>query len=450
MSKIRPFNFVFFVVPFVVWSMYWLAYYPALMSPDSIWQWKQMLTLELNNVHPALHTLSLWLITRLWLSPAAVALFQIMVFTLVCGWSLVVLGKAGVPRWAIFSALVFLSFYPGNGFMVITLWKDVWYSLVSLLLTLVILKILLEPNCLERWPVWLSLGLLLAAFPLYRHNGPVVTVITGLWLLLIFWPQRLLLGKVFLTLVLFLVLVQGALFSLLSVGPNKRIYLPLIHQTAAFLYYDAGLTPPEKELLNSFRSIRDKWNYSPYTAETTLYRRERLDFEKLYASRGEFLRLWWRNARAHPGILLRHQKQVTSFLWNIIPPPARHMRTVIRKISENDLGLATNSCLPALRCWLDRMVTVTTHRRIPFILLWRPAIFLYAVIIGLIVLCVRMRSLRFLILGAPVLGNTLSLMLSVNSAELRYQYPLLLAAPFLLAAAFMKRNAPAVGRDKEE
>jgi hypothetical protein len=450
MNQSRSCNFVFFIVPFVIWSMYWLAYYPALMSPDSIWQWKQMLPLELNNVHPALHTLSLWLITRLWLNPAAVALFQILAFTLVCGWSLIVLRRAGVPRWAVFSALIFLSLHPVNGFMVITLWKDVAYSLIILLLTILILKILLQPGCLERWRVWLSLGLLLAALPLYRHNGLAVTALTCLWLFINFQPQRLLLGKAFMTLLLLLVLVKSALFPLLSVGPNLRVCLPLIHQTAAFLHYDVDLTTPEKQLLNSFRPIGDRWSYNPYTAETTLYRGERLDFEKVEASRGKFLRLWWRNARTYPGILLRHQKQVTSFLWKIIPPPARHMRTVIREISENDLELATDSLFPALRRRLNRMVTITTHRQLPFILLWRPAIFLYAVIIGLIVLCVRMRSLRFMILGAPVLGNTISLMLSVSSAELRYQYPLLLCAPFLLAATFVRRTTPPPGRDKEE
>jgi len=44
-----------------------------------------------------------------------------------------------------------------------------------------------------------------------------------------------------------------------------------------------------------------------------------LDFEKVEANRGKFLRLWWRNARAHPGILLRHQGQVTFGSFNNLP-----------------------------------------------------------------------------------------------------------------------------------
>ncbi len=439
---------VFFLLPLLVWMTYWLAYYPALMSPDSIWQWKQMLSLELNNVHPALHTLSIWLITRLWLHPAAIALFQIAAFTLVCGWGLLVLRRVGVPRWAVWSALILLSLHPADGFMIITLWKDTLYSLFILLLTLLCLIMLREPGRIGKGS-WIALGLLLAGLPLFRHNGILVTVLLVPCLLLAFRTQRPQIGKACLTALLVLLPVRGILFPLLGVAPNIRGWQPLIHQTAALLHAGVRLTPEEEDLLNSFRSTADQWAYSPYTVETTLYRGERFDFETLTRRQGEFLRFWWRNVLAHPGTLLRHQKQVTSFLWNIVPPPDRHLRTVIGEISENDLGLATDSLFPAFRRLLDRVVIVTTHRQLPFILIWRPAIYLYAVIIGLVVLALRMRSPRFLVLGAPVLGNTLSLMVSVSSAELRYQYPLLLAVPFLLAAVFMEGNTPENGGEEE-
>jgi hypothetical protein len=85
----------------IVWSIYLLAYWPGLMSYDSLQQWEQMTTGQLDNWHPAFHTMSNWLITRLWLSPAAVALTQIATLSLLVGWTVARIRRLGAPGRAL-------------------------------------------------------------------------------------------------------------------------------------------------------------------------------------------------------------------------------------------------------------------------------------------------------------------------------------------------------------
>jgi hypothetical protein len=60
------------------WALYLLAFWPGIMTEDSIDQWTQAQRGVFRDEHPAVHTLLIWLITRLWNSPAAVALLQIV------------------------------------------------------------------------------------------------------------------------------------------------------------------------------------------------------------------------------------------------------------------------------------------------------------------------------------------------------------------------------------
>ncbi len=440
---------IYFLLPAVVWSVYWFAFYPAIMTPDSLWQWKQMETLELNAQHSPVHTLTIRLVTLIWADPAAMALFQIVLLSLISAWGLVVLRNARVPRGVVLAALLLYCLHPANGYMAVTLIKDVFYAAALLLLTVFLCRGLLEPAWLESGKRWIGLGLLLAAPPLFRHNGLLVTILICPWMLWVFRPRRACLRRaIFLALVL-LLLVKFGLFPVLGVTPNYVAHLTLIHQMAAFIHHGADFTVEEKELLNSFRPLRDRWNYNCHTVTTTQFREGTLDYRKLYENRRKFMAIWWKTALKHPDILWRHQRCVTGFLWNIKPPPIRHLITVHPGIFDNELGLKTRSILPSFR---ERLIfwTKLSQRGSWFLLLWWPPVYLYAVLLALVLLCFRAGSGRWLIVGAPVLLNTLSLLVSAPGYVLRFQYPLFLAAPFLLALLFLNRSSLSPPSREEE
>jgi hypothetical protein len=49
----------------LVWSIYFITFYPGILPIDAIYQWKQILSGHFDNIHPAAHTLSMALIYRI-------------------------------------------------------------------------------------------------------------------------------------------------------------------------------------------------------------------------------------------------------------------------------------------------------------------------------------------------------------------------------------------------
>ena len=55
-----------------VWVVYLLAFWPGILTEDSIEQWTDMTSGVLRGYHSPLQTTLHWLLTRLWFSPAII------------------------------------------------------------------------------------------------------------------------------------------------------------------------------------------------------------------------------------------------------------------------------------------------------------------------------------------------------------------------------------------
>ena len=123
-----------------IWALYLVAFWPGLMSQDSIAQWEQVAKNSFANNYPSFHTLTNWLITRVWLSPAAIAAAQIIALAVIFSLTMVELGRWGIASRvrAYVTAVFCLS--PVNGMMAVSLWKDIPYTCAMLGLFTVLLR----------------------------------------------------------------------------------------------------------------------------------------------------------------------------------------------------------------------------------------------------------------------------------------------------------------------
>ena len=122
--------------------IYWLAFFPGVMSYDSVNQWDQLSTFKITNLHPAFHTILEWLLTRIWYSPAIISLFQVVLASLVIGYGLNSIRKVSrLPGYILIALGLLISANPIVGVMDVTLWKDVLYSFAILLLTIYLFNI---------------------------------------------------------------------------------------------------------------------------------------------------------------------------------------------------------------------------------------------------------------------------------------------------------------------
>src|SRR6266498_3769486 len=212
----------FCIIPFLIGISYLLAFYPGIISFDSVDQWNQLSRFSFSNWHPAYHTILMWLITRVWYSPASVALFQVVIYSLVLGYGLYTFrNELRVPYVLLILLDIAISINPINGMMVITLWKDVLYSIFVLLLTIYIFK-LIDSNgtWITSQKNWFFLGLAIGNISLLRHNGFPVGFGTLLICMIVFHNYKYF-AKTLIISILFFIVVTGPLYRIFKVDKSS-------------------------------------------------------------------------------------------------------------------------------------------------------------------------------------------------------------------------------------
>ncbi len=437
-----------------VWLFFLLVFWPGMMSPDSIGQWKQAITGRYDNGHPLFHTLNLWLLSRLWPSPAIVALVQIAALALVSGIWFYLLRKYGAPRWVTLALAVPLAILPPGSMLVITLWKDVAYSIAVLALSAILFEIsMTQAAWLRQNGAWVLLGVTAALVALYRYNG-IPVALAALAALPIFyrttWRQVLPAG---LLLVFALWVVSGPLTRALEVnttGSQQVSSGMVIHPIAAHLYFGTPLTQEEQQMLSGIRPLNDFWSYHCYSVNPTTF--SPLFNHSVAVKNQRFLfQTFLRLARSNPLLNLKHMACSSSAVWRVIPAQNSYMYLHTYEwsrsgepdyVAANDLDLTEQSFLPGLLTPLKEIV-FASHPS----LIWRPAFYFYLGLFGAVVFAMRRRSWHFLLFFAPIVAQSVILALVTFAQDFRYQLVVYLVSFFSVGAIFV---APKPAKDVDK
>lgn len=421
-----------------VWTLYLLAFWPGLMSPDSIAQWDQVVKTSFSNNYPAFHTLSNWVITRLWLSPAAIAVAQIIALAGVFSLTIAELERWGVSARVRAWVTAAFCLSPVNGMMVITLWKDIPYSCAMLGLLAVVLRTVRSDGLWLRSAQGMAaLWSTVVALSLYRHNGlPVVLLLLAH--MMIVWRHVCLrqLVRVSVNWLLFFLIVTGPVYRLIGVFPMAKFFAlqNMLHQIAAMMSQGEIRSSADLGLLASIQPV-DSWlhHYDCYSLNVLVYNGNvrHLAVESIG---GPLVDLWWRSLIQNPGIVLAHQKCVTSALWRISEPPGQYGRlyTTEWNIVQNELGLRSQTLWPWLHDVIYRAVVWSYNPQVIWFI-WRPAIYLYALMLCVAIAAIRTRNFKLLVVGSPAVLNSLVWFPLITTQDFRFQYPVYVMALVVLS-----------------
>lgn len=449
-SAWAPYRYAFLLV--LGWGIYFLAFYPGMMSADSLDQWQQMLTGQYIDHHPPFHTLTIWLLTRLYLSPATVAAAQLLALAVVSGLCFAFLESLGVERWLLWVACCIYAFSPVNGTMVVTLWKDVPFSIAVVGFTLLIAKILWSSG------EWLSkprnsivLGMVCALVMLFRYDGLPIGV--GVLLLLIaVYPKRWKNGLLSVVVCCLLYLgVRGPLYQYVGVrapsqssgeavsynaaGPGEMANMSLsLYKMVLYVRPD---TSAEK-LLNQI-SVTGNWSCKIWRKLNPQWRETDMDpslaFTHVVSNALRYL----------PRILLYDYRCLRSMEWIIYDPYGDVYNPSHAEywIDPNPFGITPASKLPAFQKMVSAWVSRTAHDPSVSWIVWRPATFLYLHLFVVAVLLLRRRDIRISLLAAPILIQSVMFSLIPLAPNFRYHY-----AVYLVSLMFWPLLFSASVRDK--
>lgn len=432
----------------LVWNIFLYAYWPGILTPDSYATWLQITGHGFDDWVPVSFTLLVWLLTRLWYTPAIVCLFLICTLSLFWGGCMTFFENQGLPRKHLFPLSIGFALLPSNPIMLITIWKDIPYTIVNLALVYLLGLIWLSQGEWLRYRRnQVLLGIVLALPFLFRHNGLLILGLVPLVLLISYWNRwKTILLSTVLAVVIVVVLRDGLELGLLQAKPNPASVMyvvPIQHISAVVHEIGAPYNAEQKEVLKKIAPI-DAWrdSYNPLYADNLTkpwgVMNDPQVLDKITNNKEKLFAIFLNFTRRYPLIVLKSEINLTRLVWEI---------TANDEYMNNnfDFVLTSTPADPPLDASLfmhprldspskealDTYLRYSNTDRFLYAIFWKGGFYLFLTLMFTIVYILRHDG-KFFLLAVPTLANAASLVISIPVQNFRYIYPIV-GCTFLIA-----------------
>ena len=431
-----------FIIIFGVYLIYYLIYYPGILTGDSIDEINMILgNVPLNDHHTVFHIIFLTIpfkITSLCTNNinvcvGIITLVQIFIMSLILSFSINYLYKKNTPKFILIGLILYYALLPINGFYSITMWKDIIFSLLIVLLTIECQKLIGKKNniTIKNSYTFIIISILTI---LSRNNAIYMYVILCLLTLIIF-------RKKLLTILLMFVIIFGTYFTIK--GPiynyfnieksssSEYIAIPL-QQIGRMAYKNIKLTKSEEKEINKVIPIsRLKEVYNPEIVDPIkfddLYNKEVFENNK-----GKYFALWLNLCIKHPVVAVESYLTSTLGYWY----PGVEYWVTIDSIDSNDLGIRNVSIVPEN---IRNKFSKITSTQVPLIGFTKCIGLCIWTIFLLGYIAIKRKRKEVLYSFIPVIGIWLTLLLATPViAEFRYIYCAYLCIPLFVGLIYSK------------
>lgn len=427
---------IFFIFMFVSLVYFW-AYFPGILIIDSANQWSQAHSLTAwNDWHPVGNTFVIWMLTRIWDSPAIVVLFQITIFSLVMTYGYVSMIKANVSNKVTNSLIGFFIIFPYFNMLAITIVKDSLfsYSFTAVLITLVNMYLKNRGSNFDFAVLLLgNLGILF-----FRHNGFPILLASEIVFVFVFWGKSFwkLHIAMLLSLTIYLI-ISGPVYNRFNVIPapkNEDIGMLIQMDAAVLLDKHSQISDSESEYFSSVFVLPKLADlYDPYSPDSLKFS----NYLSYDSNKLRFIKKSMGIILDNPRDALRGYTNQTNMLWKIYS--VQGMRPFFRQpykfgkpfyfadkdtISKNKLhykefkysDYGENHSNKQLRDFLLKYQSMFSTKLLN---LFMPATFIF-ILAGLMVKLLIDRKFKFALLTTPFWLNIGILAVAIPAQDIRY------------------------------
>lgn len=432
----------------VCWMPLFLVFFPGIVSSDSAVQIRQAIGEGAwSNWHPVLHTAFVALPTTIGFNmfgdlTAGIALstiVQMIVLSAIFGYVASWVVKRTSKKWLGYVFVAFLGLCPVVACYAITMWKDVLFSAVFMLMVIKIYDLLNEKNRNQKlgWKdLWCVFALVfLAAF--LRNGGVLIVLALGVALIIYYKSARKILAILTAACLAGVLIIQGPIYG--AIGIAKSPFMESMSVPVQQMGYVASmgeLNEEEEEALKKYADVEKLgMNYSPMNADPA---KNSFDYVAVEDDKIGFIKTWLMILGNHFGGYVKAYMLQTYAYWYVQSDVwvldfghvhdeiwlkeeysdksllGDSMKTLAEKVEGGLLGTS----------WFGWMANVG-------VLCW-------GIVLMVIVFIYQKRYMMMVPMACVLIYIVSLLVASPVSWIFRYVYSLLLIMPILIVVSFIK------------
>jgi hypothetical protein len=324
-EKLLPSAACVYIVILLAWLPFWLAFYPGNLSPDSYSSIKQSLNGINSTAHPVFFTLFVKLCIEIGLHifgsmNAGIAVFSVVQMLILDGiltYTVCWLKKHHVPKILLWLAVVYFALNPLIVRYSFTMWKDILFSGVMLLIVLFLYDLSTGVVTFKETKT-LVCFVILAVLAAFLRNRIIYAVI-GIFVVLLIvyrslWKRLLPTFCITAALILF---VQGPMYNWLNIKSSNFAEGQgvSLQQIAAVVVNDGNMTEDEKAFINQIIPLEDIPKAYKESTVDNLKGYETFNHDFLNANSGKFIKVWSSIVMKNPWTSVKAWLMTTRGFW---------------------------------------------------------------------------------------------------------------------------------------
>ncbi len=449
-----------------VFLFWWAAFYPGLMSYDSVIYVLHVTTGPWVDNHSVLYDSLVWLSLHVTGGLGALTLAQTVSMSAALAYTVAAFRRLGVPgRWTAVAAVV-VAALPPTGTFIVFVWKDVPFSIcvylvVPTLAHLLSLRQAAGQRTGQRVNLLVAaLGLELLGICLFRPNGFVVVVIAAVVLLVLLPGLRARLAAAVAAAVCLAFALNLAVYPAAGIqrAPASLALGPAYADIAvAYAQRPSSFTTADRALMARVAPLAE-WSATANCLSADATTRIPGFNANVGKVSGQVFSLWLRVLRRSPDLVLGARICRGSIAWSIFPsssagsagylsssviPADLFGLAAVKDVRDNPYraGLATRPLVTPLNRLAVFARSVAQVSQLQW-LLWRGAIWCYVTYLAAWVFARRRHDWALLSLAAIVAGQQLSIIVDNPSQLFRYMVSPILIGIMLVPLFFARPGTP--------
>lgn len=422
------------------WFVYFLKYYPAILTPDSHYVIRYSEYKILSDHHTFGHT---WFFGFIYYvgkfifgsqtkGIAFYILIQMFLLATIYNFAIKYFYQKGLKKIYCVCLWLIFALSPLHGHYSVTLWRDILFS-ASFLLIFISLFEFNSNNYIvsKKYLFYFIIGTLLMLF--FRNNGIYIYIFMFPFLWLVCSNRKFLMRFIYLSIIVFYYVVKGPLFDVLGVEQAKTVeaYSIPLQQIARVIASDKYIDDDIMEELKDYIDVNKvKVNYKPYISDPI---KSLTNSDYLSKNVGDFIKVWFKLLMKYPNVYVEAYLSQTLGYWY----PSVEYWSVGTQISSIN-GWETIECHSLLSNELDRFLEKTKDKNIPFgMFIWSLGLQFIIILVSSLILLYK-KNYSKLLAFVPLYGLWVSIMIATPVfSELRYVYALFICSPFCLIVSLL-------------